>query len=357
MTSELQPGSILLLGSGETASAVQRVYHGFFDSLGERPRIAILETPAGFEPNSKEVAEDIVDFIQRHLPNFKPRIWTLPARRLDGKLSTNNPDLLAPLLAANVALTGPGSPTYAIRHLQGSLCWDYMRVGNRMGQHLFLSSAATVAVGALSLPVYEIYKVGMDLHWQEGLDLFGAFGLSLIVIPHWNNASGGASLDTSRCYMGRERFERLLALLPSGPEWVVLGIDENTAVHIKPAQGTFAVLGRGRATILHSGVQNVYETGRDFSLRELGDWRLPELQTDVEEERLATCLEQREAVLNREVTRMEPPFQVQRMLEARAVARAAKSWVRSDELRDAIREAGWEVTDSPAGQLASPLHD
>ena len=354
---ELQPGSILLLGSGETAPAVQRVYHGFFEALGEPPRIAILETPAGFEPNSQAVAEDIADFIQQHLPNFKPRVWTLPARRRDGAWSTNDPELLAPLLTANVILTGPGSPTYAIQHLRGSLCWDYMRICNRMGQHLFLSSAATVAAGAISLPVYEIYKVGQDLHWQEGLNLFGNFGLNLTVIPHWNNTSGGTSLDTTRCYMGQERFGRLLGLLPSEPELVVLGIDENTAVHLHPAQGTCSVLGRGNATILRSGAQRVLESGRDFPLRELGDWHLPELRSDIAADRFAACWNCREARLAQEAASAEPPPQVKQMLEARAVARKAKAWSRSDELRDAIREAGWNVQDSPAGQLASPLRD
>ncbi len=352
-----QPGSILLLGSGETAPAVQRVYHGFFESLGEPPRIAILETPAGFEPNSQTVAADIADFIQRHLPNFNPRLETLPARRRDGELSTNNPRLLAPLLTANVVLTGPGSPTYAIRHLRGSLCWDYMRIGHRMGQHLFLSSAATVAAGALSLPVYEIYKVGMDLYWQEGLDLLGDLGLDLTVIPHWNNTSGGAALDTARCYMGRERFGRLLEILPPERELTVLGIDENTAVHIKPAQGTFAVLGRGRATVLKSGARKVYAAGHDFRLRELGNWRLPELGSGIAASRLQACLERRETLLAQEAAALEPPPPVQQMLEARAAARAAQAWAHADELRAAIREAGWDVRDSPAGQLATPLHD
>ncbi len=353
----LQPGSILLLGSGETAPAVQRVYHGFFGSLGEPPRIAILETPAGFEPNSQGVAEDIADFIQQHLPNFKPRVWTMPARRQDGVLSTNNPELLAPLLTANVVLTGPGSPTYAIRHLRDSLCWDYMRVGNRMGQHLFLSSAATVASGVLALPVYEIYKVGLDLYWQEGLNLFGDFGLNLTVIPHWNNTSGGTALDTTRCYMGRERFRRLLELLPSDPELTVLGIDENTAVHLKPAQGTFAVLGRGSATVLTSGTQKIYAAGQDFRLSALGAWSVPELRSNIGADRLEACLRHRAAVLVREAARAEPPPQVQQMLEARAAARAAKSWSRADELRDAIRAAGWDVQDSAAGQLVTPRPD
>ncbi len=354
--SKMQPGSILLLGSGETAPAVQRVYHGFFEYLGEQPRIAILETPAGFEPNSQGVAEDIARFIQQRLPNFKPQIWTLPARRRDGEFSTNNPELLATQLTANVVMTGPGSPTYAIQHLRNSICWDYMRVCNRLGQHLFLSSAATVASGAISLPVYEIYKVGMDLYWQEGLNLFGDFGLNLTVIPHWNNTSGGATLDTTRCYMGLERFSRLLELLPSGSEPVVLGIDENTAVHIQPSQGTFEVLGRGQATLLRSGTETVFKAGKAFSLYEVGDWSLPELSAEIGADRTEACLEQREAVLAQQAASLNPPPHVQQMLEARALARKAKSWSLSDELRASIRDAGWDVQDSPSGQLASPLH-
>ncbi len=355
--SKLQPGSILLLGSGETAPAVQRVYQGFFEYLGEQPRIAILETPAGFEPNSQGVAEDIASFIQQRLPNFKPRVQILPARRRDGELSTNNPELLVPQLTANVVLTGPGSPTYAIQHLRDSICWDYMRVCNRLGQHLFLSSAATVAAGALSLPVYEIYKVGMDLYWQEGLSLFGDFGLNLTVIPHWNNTSGGAALDTTRCYMGLERFSRLLDLLPAGPEPAVLGIDENTAVHIQPSQGIFAVLGRGQATLLRSGTESVYKAGKAFSLYELGDWNLPELSAKIGADRTKACLDQREAAQAQQAASLKPPPQVQQMLEARALARKAKSWSLSDELRASIRESGWDVQDSPSGQLASPLQE
>ena len=355
--SEIQPGSILLLGSGETAPAVQRVYHSFFEFLKERPRIAILETPAGFEPNSGLVAQEIVQFIEQRLPNFKPQVRTVPARRSDGKLSTNNPEILEPLLSANVILTGPGSPTYAIKHFGNSLCWDYMRVCNLLGQHLFLSSSATVAAGAVSLPVYEIYKVGMDLFWQKGLDLLGDFGLNLTVIPHWNNNSGGTSLDTSRCYMGQERFSRLLDLLPADSDHVVLGIDENTAVHIKPSQGTFAVLGKGKATFLRDGSETSCPAGIDYPLTELGDWHVPASRSHIEETHLNTCLSRRKVVLARESVKAVPPPQVQRLLEERARAREVRSWTRSDELRDSIREAGWDVKDSTAGQVASPLED
>lgn len=44
------------------------------------------------------------------------------------------------------------------------------------------------------------------------------------------------------------------------------------------------------------------------------------------------------------------PADVQALLEARAAARAAKDWKKSDELRDAIAQAGYVVKDTPQGQ-------
>lgn len=351
---ETRTGSFILLGSGETAPAVQRVYREFFDYVGERPDIAILETPAGFEPNSDHVAGDIARFVEARLPNFRPRTCVLPARRRDGEQSTNNPDLLQRLLTANVVLTGPGSPTYAIRHLKGSLCWDYLRICNRQGQHLFLSSAATVACGAVALPVYEIYKVGQDLFWQDGLNLFGDFGLRLTVIPHWNNTSGGASLDTRRCYMGLDRFSRLLDLLPTDPPVTILGIDENTAAHVKPRDGVLTVLGRGCVTLLRGGEEEVFEPGSSVELDQLGDWQVPAAAQGIREDRYQAAIEERNSLLAESASPPEPPPAVAALLDERSKARADKSWELSDQLRERIRECGWEVRDSPQGQVALP---
>ena len=53
---------------------------------------------------------------------------------------------------------------------------------------MVFSSAATLAASRWTLPIYEIYKAGSDLYWQQGLDFFGAYGLSLILVSHWNNS-------------------------------------------------------------------------------------------------------------------------------------------------------------------------
>ena len=54
------------------------------------------------------------------------------------------------------------------------------------GTALIFASATSLASSAFVLPVYEIYKVGEDLHWKPGLNFFSDFGLDLVFISHWN---------------------------------------------------------------------------------------------------------------------------------------------------------------------------
>ncbi len=233
-TPALAPGQIVLMGSGETAPSAQKVFHRAFAAVadaGESVRMAILETPAGFEPNSHYVAEQVARFVQKRLQNFAPAITIVPARKRGTAFSPDDPALAAMLHDANVIFMGPGSPTYAVRQLEGTLLWETIRACHRQGAALILSSAATLAASRWTLPVYEIYKAGADLYWQEGLNLFSDFGLNLILVPHWNNGDGGAVLDTSRCYLGQGRFAELLSLAPGGStRYPVVGIDENTAL-------------------------------------------------------------------------------------------------------------------------------
>ncbi len=49
------------------------------------------------------------------------------------------------------------------------------------------------------------------------------------------------------------------------------------------------------------------------------------------------------------------PPEVTAMLEERVAARQAKNWAESDRLRDALKEMGWEVQDTPQGQTCKRL--
>ncbi|MER3457963.1 MAG: cysteinyl-tRNA synthetase, partial [Chloroflexota bacterium] len=185
-------GPVVLFGSGETSPRGRQIWEAIARRLSAPLRVAILETPAGFELNSARVAGRIADFLQVRLQNYRPHITVVPARKRGTPFSPDDPVITAPILDANVIFLGPGSPTYAVRQLRDSLAWQRVMACHRLGSALVLASAAVIAISALALPVYEIYKVGEDPHWRPGLDFFAPYGLSLVFISHWNNAEGGA---------------------------------------------------------------------------------------------------------------------------------------------------------------------
>lgn len=346
-----QPGLIVLLGSGETSPGGRKILDHFFARVAAHlpeqtsPCVALLETPAGFELNSAMVAGRVADFMRQRLQNYTLRTEVIPARKRDTPYSPDLPEISEPLLEADVIFMGPGSPTYAVRQLKDSLAWHYLTARHRLGAALIFASAAVIAAGAYSLPVYEIYKVGEEVHWKEGLDLFGAYGLSLALISHWNNQDGGDELDTSRCFMGQSRFELLYPMLP--PDAVVLGIDENTALIVDIPAGSCEVMGQGGVVLIRRGEEKTFQSGRSFGLGELGPFRLPDPKEGLPDEvwqKAVDTLRQSQSESSQ-----EPPREVLALLEKREAARADREWIAADALREQIEAFGWQVMDTPEG--------
>jgi hypothetical protein len=337
-------GPIALLGSGETSLSAGRIFESLAQSLPTPLCIVILETPAGFELNSSQVAGRVADFLRTRLGNYDPGVTVLPARKRGTPFSPDNAELLAPLLSANLIFMGPGSPTYAVRQLRGSLAWDILRVRQRMGAALVFASAATIAVGARALPVYEIYKVGEDMSAPPGLDLFADFGLPLSFIPHWNNAEGGAEVDTSRCFVGMERFDEWRALLPPGHTTV--GLDEHTGLIFDFALAQCRVSGVSSVTLLRECNPKIYPAGATFSFAELGEFHLPVLP---EESIPASTWKMVMDAASTGRENGEIPAEVHRLTEARQQARLSKDWAAADDFRQQIESLGWRVEDTPTG--------
>jgi len=339
---ELHPGLVVLFGSGETSPNGGRIFDSVAQRLAGRPRVAILETPAGFELNSARVAGRVADFLSQRLQNYQPEITVIPARKRNTPLSPDDPELIRPLFQSNLIFLGAGSPTYAVRQLRESRAWHTLLARHRQGAAIVMASAATIAASAQALPVYEIYKVGENLHWQQGLDLFGAYGLSLIFIPHWNNAEGGAELDTSHCFMGQERFTQLLTLML--PEVTVVGIDEHTALVIDIEATVCQVMGQGGVTVLRSGKEQFFASPQKFPLTALGLFKLPPptlgIPQTIWEETLAARAEIAEPTISAEVIALT---------EERQSARIRRDWLTADDLRRRIATLGWNVLDTPDG--------
>ena len=336
-------GRIAFLGSGETSLAGGRIFEALARLIPDPLHVSVLETPAGFELNSTIVAGRVGDFLKTRLQNYKPTIDLIPARKQGTEFSPDNPEILKPLLRANIIFMGPGSPTYLARQLRGTLAWDIIRARHRMGATLIFASAATISVGAWVLPVYEIYKVGDDIHTKEGLNFFSDFGLNLSFVPHWNNAEGGTDLDTSRCFVGIERFDQWRKLLP--PENILVGLDEHSGIIMDFEKGTCDVHGVSSVSVVkNSGVQ-IYASGTQCSLTELGNFKMSEsLENGIRPE----VWEMINSVAKADDD--QPPAEALELLEQRKEARARKDFAESDRLRDQISALGWVVQDSKEGQ-------
>ena len=336
---------VALFGSGETTVSAQRVYSRLFGNLSGPVQLGVLETPAGFELNSAWVAGRIGRYIEQHLQNFSPQVTIVRARRRGTHFSPDNPEIVAPLLACNTFFMGAGSPTYTVKQLRASLAWDIVRARHRLGAGVVFASAAVLAISAYTIPVYEIYKVGEDVHWQDGLDFFASFGLHLVVVPHWNNGDGGAMLDTSRCWMGLPRFAQLLSRLPEGV--TVVGIDEHTGLIIDLQSQNCEVIGSGSVTLVCDGHNRTIAGGANFPISELGNYQEPEAMEGIPRAIWADV--RRAASDGTQAQAVPAPAEVRALVSERDRARSERDWGRADLIRDQLRELRWSVRDTPDG--------
>ena len=344
------PGAIVLFGSGETAG-VGRTALRWLSATGRIARfVTILETPAGFEPNTADVAERWASFLRRQPEAGGAAVERVPARRRSTAFSPDDPTLARPLLGADLIALGAGSPTYAVRQLRDSVAWHYALAAHLAGASLLLASAAAIAVGTHALPVYELYKVGEDPHWVDGLDLVGVYGLNLALIPHWDNRDGGAAVDTSRCYVGTARFSELRALLPAGA--VVVGIAEHTALALDPGSASGTVLGRGSVTVIRDGTTTCFGAGSSVALDALGPFAQPDVEAAVPAETAA-------AVGAARAAREDPPTpgDVGALVASRERARHEEDWAEADRLRAEIAARGWQIEDAVGGARLIPRRE
>ncbi len=322
-------------------------------TLPEPRTIAVLDTPAGFQPNRERVAGKVAEFITERLAQWHPQPRVVATRR--ATLGSALADAAVQTIStARCVVAGPGSPTYMIDELRDTPYLAAMARAHRAGAVLYIASAATIALGTFSLPVYEIFKVGAEPYWNNGLDFFAPFGLRLALVPHWNNSEGGAEVDTRFCYMGEERFTRLRAQLPE--DVMILGIDEHTACILDFARGTVMVEGKGGACILHGDDLRAFTTGEQFPLALLGANAtalavMPPATVPLAQEAAPVA----EPFLlawdgpASPPTVALPPTLIDELLAIRADLRAAKQWPIADRVRTALTDAGVSIEDTPSG--------
>ena len=262
------PRILAIMGSGETAPTMVTPHREIVARLGEpKPRAVLLDTPYGFQENASEITERAVEY-------FGHRVQlTIEAAGFLGPLAADQTQrtpiaeaaALSRLRTAGFVFAGPGSPSYALSVWRGSPVPEALTTKLADGGAVVFSSAAALTLGRFSVPVYEIYKVGLPVHWLDGLDLLRAAGFegSCVVIPHYDNAEGGTH-DTRFCYLGERRLVAMEAMLPDDA-WV-LGIDEHTVLMVDLDARTAVVSGRGGLTVRRRGASQVFPAGQPLGL-------------------------------------------------------------------------------------------
>lgn len=251
------------MGSGELTSTMVQAHKDLLARRGPSARAVFLDTPAGFELNADQISRRVADYFRTRL------LHDVSVASFRSRQAVSSFDAAAAfrvLEQADYILMGPGSPTYALRQWQETPVPDILARRILAGACLTAASAAALTVGRCCLPVYEIYKVGEEPFWAEGLDILGRFGIPMVVVPHWNNAEGG-TFDTRFCFMGEPRFRRLESLLPE--DIPILGIDEHTACILDFGKGEASVRGIGSVTLRRKGADTVFRKGDRFPIRVL----------------------------------------------------------------------------------------
>ena len=237
-----------LMGSGENSPAMVTPHQNIIKKLDKNSYKINLDTPYGFQENANELTERIRKYFS---VNVGSEVADTKLRNREAEES-----VISEIDKADWVFAGPGSPTYALKVWQDTGAEKALhRVLNRGA--VVMASAAAMSLGAKVMPVYEMYKVGEDPYWVEGLNILeNALGFKGVVIAHYNNTQGGTH-DTRFCFVGERRMNELEAQLDS--DIAILGIDEHTGVAFDLDNKTVEVFGKGVFTFKRNGITKTFE--------------------------------------------------------------------------------------------------
>jgi cyanophycinase-like exopeptidase len=358
-------GVLALLGSGEIAPSMTKVHRQLLKRL-DSVRAVSLDTAYGFQANVPQMTEKILEYFSTSLRlDIKPLHFTSYDDSSDVERAAFRQDVRA----ANYVFAGPGSPSYAVHQWAPLGIEEDFRGTLEAGGVLCFASAAALTLGSLTVPVYEIYKVGTKAHWLPGLDVLSMAGIRGAVIPHYDNAEGG-NYDTRFCYLGEERLLALEHELPD--DTGILGVDEHTAGIIDLEAKTLSVLGKGGVYWRRHGSTRTFASGSAVDLAEIQTFvpdeaavhRVPSTEvTDLDAlVELAgqggpASIDALAALARRATTGgtgyIDPTELLSGLLALRVKARGEKNFALADEIRDVIVASGIDVMDTPDGSTWS----
>ncbi len=263
------PRILAIMGSGETAPTMVSTHRRLTSLLPAPVRAVVLDTPYGFQSNASELAQRAVDYFATSV-NVQLQVAGLT--RLQPTGGEIAPDAVAIEKGlrlvddAHYLFAGPGSPTYALRQWTGTPMRSLLANKLQSGGIVTFASAAALTLGCHTVPVYEIYKAGIDPFWLDGLNVLSDIGVSATVIPHFDNAEGG-NHDTRFCYLGESRLRMLETHLHA--DEFIIGVDEHTGLVIDLEREVADVVGNATVTLRKGDAQKTFPAGASIPLAEL----------------------------------------------------------------------------------------
>jgi hypothetical protein len=262
------PRLLVIMGSGETAPTMKVPHRRVFERItasGHTADPVMLDTPFGFQENAPILAASTTKYFS---DSVSQNVEVAGLARTDTGDTAAVESAMTKIRDANWVFAGPGSPTFALRQWQRTGLRDVLAeklapTDQGGGGALVFSSAAALTLGVATVPVYEVYKVGMDPWWEPGLDLLSEIGINAAVIPHYDNQEGG-NHDTRFCYLGERRLAILEPELPDGA--FVLGLDGHTGIIIDLDADTAEIVGKGGLTLRRNGMSVRHEAGSTIAL-------------------------------------------------------------------------------------------
>lgn len=257
------------MGSGETAPTMVSTHRSLTARLPKPVNAVLLDTPYGFQENASELARRAVEYFKTSV-NVDITVAGL-VRLTDTHIAADPVVVERGIRAVHNAayvFAGPGSPTYALRQWHNTPIANILTEKITQGGVVTFASAAALTLGAATVPVYEIYKVGQNVERLDGLNVLSALGINATVIPHYDNAEGG-NHDTRFCYLGETRLQLFETMLDDDT-WV-LGVDEHTGLVIDIDAETATVVGNGTVTLRLRDKSFIYESGSTLPLSLLQD--------------------------------------------------------------------------------------
>ena len=228
------------MGSGENSPAMVTPHQNILKKIGKNSKRINLDTPYGFQENADELTERIKKYFSVNV-GFELE---------DVNFRNSKANNVSDIESADWVFSGPGGPTYALKVWKETGAIKALEGVIERGA-VVMASAAAMALGAKVMPVYEMYKVGDDPYWLDGLNLLEkATGIRASVVAHYNNTQGGTH-DTRFCFIGEKRMQILESQLDS--DIGILGIDEHTGVAFDLETGKAEIFGKGSVTFKLNG--------------------------------------------------------------------------------------------------------